>query len=151
MGKADFVPDVLQVLGVEVIFHKVAQKPGKPMWFGMGKDGQAVFALPGNPVSTLTCCRQYVVPALRQMSGMKPATPEFAALTQTIAFAPKLTNFVPARLLSNAAGHSLAMPQFTNTSGDFASLSGTDGYVELAAEQAEFEQGTAVPVHRWCL
>ncbi len=49
MGKADYVPQVLDELGVKVIFHNVSQRPGRPMWFGMGPDDQAVFALPGNP------------------------------------------------------------------------------------------------------
>jgi molybdopterin molybdotransferase len=149
MGKADYVPEVLAELGVTVVFHKVSQRPGKPMWFGMGKEGQAVFALPGNPVSTLVCTRQYVVPALRHMSGLAGAAPEFASLTTSISFNPKLTNFLPVKTISNAAGQVLAMPAPTNTSGDFAALSGTAGYVELALEESEFKAGTAVPLHRW--
>ncbi len=149
MGKADYIPQVLDELGVDVTFHTVSQRPGRPMWFGMGPEGQAVFALPGNPVSTLVCGRQYVLPALQHMSGMAPATPQFASLTADVRFKPQLTTFLPVKLLSNAAGQVLAMPVHTNTSGDFASLSGTDGYVELALEQSEFKSGTAVPLHRW--
>ncbi len=151
MGKADYVPQVLNDLGVDVTFHKISQRPGKPMWFGIGPDGQAVFALPGNPVSTLVCARQYVIPALRHMSGMAAAAPQFASLTTDVTFKPQLTNFLPVRLISNAAGNVLAMPAHTNTSGDFASLSGTDGYVELALEQSDFNAGTTVPLHRWRL
>ena len=149
MGKADYVPQVLDDLGVKVAFHKVSQRPGKPMWFGLGPAGQAVFALPGNPVSALVCSRQYVIPALRQMSGMEPPAPHFASLTAAVTFKPQLTNFLSVKLISNAAGHVLAMPVHTNTSGDFAALSGTDGYVELALEKAEFKSGTSVPLHRW--
>ncbi len=151
MGKADYVPAVLEELGVKVDFHKISQRPGKPMWFGIGPQGQAVFALPGNPVSTLVCCRQYVIPALHHMSGMPPAPPQFASLTADVIFEPRLTNFLPVRLLSNAAGQVLAMPVHTNTSGDFTALAGTDGYVELALEQTEFKAGTTVPLHRWHL
>ena len=149
MGKADFVPQVLQALGVEVVFHKISQRPGKPMWFGIGPKKQAVFALPGNPVSTLVCCRHYVLPALAGASGASPGNPEFAALAQDVAFRPRLTCFLPVRLVSNAAGTLLALPVHTNTSGDFAALSGTDGYVELALEDTFFETGTTVPLHRW--
>ncbi|MGI9225400.1 MAG: molybdopterin molybdotransferase MoeA [Woeseiaceae bacterium] len=149
MGKADYVPQVLAELGVKVVFHKISQRPGKPMWFGIGPDKQTVFALPGNPVSTLVCCRQYVIPALSGASGANPRNPEFAALAQDVAFRPKLTCFLPAILVSNAAGTVLAMPVQTNTSGDFAALSGTDGYVELALEQTHFETGATVPLHRW--
>ncbi len=151
MGKADYVPQVLDDLGVEVTFHNISQRPGRPMWFGIGPNGQAVFALPGNPVSTLVCGRQYVIPALHHMSGMATAAPQFASLTTDITFKPQLTNFLPVKLISNAAGQVLAMPVHTNTSGDFASLSGTDAYVELALEQTEFKAGAVVPLHRWRL
>lgn len=149
MGKADFVPQVLAGLGVEAIFHKVSQKPGKPMWFGKGPENQMVFALPGNPVSALVCCRQYLIPALAKASGADERPPEFAALATKIVFPTELTCFQPVKLLSNAAGQTLAMPVQTNTSGDFASLSATDGYVELPREQSEFPAGTPVFLHRW--
>lgn len=149
MGKADYVPEVLASLGVDLVFHKISQRPGKPMWFGVGPNGQPVFALPGNPVSTLVCCRQYVIPALNKACGRVPGPPDFAALTQDVTFEPALTCFLPVKLLSNVSGGVLAMPVHTNTSGDFASLSGTDGYVELPLEQSRFPAGTAVRLHRW--
>lgn len=149
MGKADFVPDVLAELGVQLVFHKVSQRPGKPMWFGIGPGRTAVFALPGNPVSALVCCRQYVVPALEAASAMTARTPEFASLAVDIRFEPDLTCFQPVRLLSSAAGQLLAMPVKTNTSGDFTALSATDGYVELPRGQIEFPAGTPVFVQRW--
>jgi molybdopterin molybdotransferase len=149
MGKADYVPQVLEELGVKVVFHKISQRPGKPMWFGMGPDNQAVFALPGNPVSTLVCCRQYVIPALNKASGLNEGQPQFAVLAQDFTFKPKLTCFLPVSLLSNTGGQVLAMPVHTNTSGDFASLSATDGYVELALAESEFPAGTAARLYRW--
>ena len=149
MGKADYVPDVLAELGVKMVFHKVSQRPGKPMWFGMGPDDKAVFALPGNPVSALVCCRQYVISALQAASAMILLPPEFAALATDIRFQPDLTCFQPVRLISNAAGQTLAMPVTTNTSGDFTALSATDGYVELPRGQDDFPAGTPVFVQRW--
>ena len=149
MGKADFVPEVLAELGVNVVFHKISQRPGKPMWFGVGPDKKAVFALPGNPVSALVCCRQYVIPALDAASAATPRPPEFASLASDVTFQPELTCFQPVRLLSNAAGQVLAMPVKTNTSGDFTALSATDGYVELPKEQSHFPTGTPAILHRW--
>jgi molybdopterin molybdotransferase len=149
MGKADYVPQVLAELGVEVIFHKISQRPGKPMWFGMGQNGQAVFALPGNPVSALVCCRQYVVNALNAAAGLREAPPEFASLAQEFVFKPQLSCFLPVKLLSGVGGQLLAMPVQTNTSGDFTALSGTAGYVELALEETTFAAGTGVRLHRW--
>lgn len=149
MGKADFIPQVLAELGVTQVFHKVSQRPGKPMWFGTGPDKQAVFALPGNPVSALVCCRQYVVPALHAASGLRQANPEFAALAQDVQFKPELTCFMAVKLIANPAGQLLAMPVKTNTSGDFAALSGSDGYVELPLEQTVFKTGEGVRLRRW--
>lgn len=149
MGKADYVPAVLADLGVELVFHKVSQRPGKPMWFGAGPRGQAVFALPGNPVSALVCCRQYVIPALAKAAAATTSPPEFALLANDVTFKPDLTCFQPVRLVSSAAGQVLAMPVKTNTSGDFTALSATDGYVELAKEHSQFPAGTPVLLHRW--
>lgn len=149
MGKADYLPEVLQGLGVKLVFHTVSQRPGKPMWFGIGPNERAVFALPGNPVSALVCCRQYVIPALDAAAGLRQAAPEFASLSQDVSFKPQLTCFLPVRLVSSVGGPVLAMPVNTNTSGDFAALSGTDGYVELPLEQTDFPTGTAVRLYRW--
>ena len=60
MGKYDYVPKIMEELGVELVFHKILQRPGLPMWFGISADGKPVFALPGNPVSSLVCAVRYV-------------------------------------------------------------------------------------------
>ena len=151
MGKADFVPQVLTELGVKVVFHKISQRPGLPMWFGIAPDNQLVFALPGNPVSTLVCCRQYVLPALRQAAGRAAAADEYAELAEAVTFNPKLTNFLPVKIESTETGVLKAKPVKTNTSGDFTALGGTDGYVELERDSAEFESGTIAPFHRWSI
>ena len=69
MGEFDFVPQVLDDLGMELVFHKVLQRPGMPLWFGMSPAGKPVFALPGNPVSSLVCLVRYVAPALLAALG----------------------------------------------------------------------------------
>ena len=149
MGKADYLPEVLDVLGVKVVFHGVSQRPGKPMWFGIGPNKQAVFALPGNPVSTLVCCRQYVIPALEAAAGSRDKPPEFASLAKEVTFNPNLTCYMPVKLIASVGGPILAMPVPTNTSGDFTALSGTDGYVELALEESLFPTGTTARLYRW--
>lgn len=149
MGKADYLPEVLKGLGVEVIFHKVKQRPGLPMWFGMGPKDQPVFALPGNPVSTLVCCRQYVINALNLASQRRELPPTFAALAMPVTFKPDLTNFLPVKLACSVGGKTLALPVKTNTSGDFTALSGTDGYVELVQTDSEFPADSPVQLTRW--
>ena len=151
MGKADHIPEVLANLGVDVVFHKISQQPGKPMWFGIGPAGQPVFALPGNPVSTLVCCRHYVIPALLHAINRQFWQSEFVVLTEEVTFKTELTCFMPVRLSSGKNGSIRATPAPTNTSGDFTSLTGTDGYVELAKGESLFDAGTAVPMHRWTI
>lgn len=149
MGKADFVPQVLKSLGVRLVFHKISQRPGKPMWFGIGPGGQAVFALPGNPVSSLVCCRQYVIPALLSASGRHTASTMHAVLGEDFAFKAPLTCFLPVRVDHETDGRTIAIPVATNTSGDFSALGATDGYVELPLEQSIFRAGEVVPLHLW--
>jgi molybdopterin molybdotransferase len=68
VGEYDFVTKVADECGVVTLFHKVKQRPGKPLFFGM-KDNKVVFGLPGNPSSVLTCFYQYVVPALKKLTN----------------------------------------------------------------------------------
>ena len=70
VGDYDFVSTSLEEIGVEEVFYKVRQRPGKPLYFGRNDD-TFLFALPGNPAATLVCYYQYVLPALRLMSGRK--------------------------------------------------------------------------------
>jgi len=68
VGDYDFVGKALEELGVEQLFYKVNQKPGKPLFFGK-KEHKMVFALPGNPASALSCFYVYVYRALQKMCG----------------------------------------------------------------------------------
>lgn len=74
-GKYDLVPQVLQNLGAQIIFHKVKQKPGKPILFAR-RENKLIFALPGNPLSALIGFTRYVSAAIRQFSGQTPMPPE---------------------------------------------------------------------------
>jgi molybdopterin molybdotransferase len=71
VGDYDFVLQAATECGVEKLFHKVKQRPGKPLYFGK-KNNKLVFGLPGNPSSVLTCFYQYVIPALEKLSNKKP-------------------------------------------------------------------------------
>ena len=64
MGRYDFVKPALEAVGAEIVFHKVMQKPGKPLLFAVLPNGTLYFGLPGNPVSTTANCRFYVHHAL---------------------------------------------------------------------------------------
>ena len=150
MGKFDLVPQALDELGVRPIFHKVAQRPGKPLWFGVAGSGAAVFALPGNPVSTLVCLRRYVIPALFASLGQAPlAPPEKIALGAPVTVTPALTFYMPVRLELDDWGRPWAIPQPTNGSGDFTALAGSDGFVELPPGPNTYAKGFITRLHRW--
>jgi molybdopterin molybdotransferase len=68
VGDYDYVKEVLLESGTECLFHGIAQKPGKPLFFGKNKKGY-VFGLPGNPASALTCFYEYAGPVLKRMQG----------------------------------------------------------------------------------
>jgi len=150
MGKFDLVPKALDELGVRPIFHKVAQRPGKPFWFGVASSGAAVFALPGNPVSTLVCLRRYVIPALFASLGQTPAaTPEKIALSGPVTVNVPLTFYMPVRVELDDWGRPWAVPQPTHNSGDFTALAGTDGFVELPPGPNTYAKGFITRLHRW--
>jgi molybdopterin molybdotransferase len=149
MGQRDYVPGVLQELGVIRVFHKIAQRPGKPMWFGIGAQGQAVFALPGNPVSALVCGLRYVVPALLEAMGRSPTSIETVRLAASANQTAALTWFVPVRLQYDEDGVRRALPMPPPTSGDFSALTHTDGFVELPASQSHFPVDFIATYYGW--
>ena len=149
MGKFDLVPKVLMQLGVQEVFHNVAQRPGKPMWFGVGPQGQAVFGLPGNPVSTLVCLIRYVIPAIGEAMGTRRIAPERLALAAPVTFKPPLAYFLPVVIEHDDWGRPWADPKAPNGSGDFLSLAGTDGFVELPPGPNTYPKGFVTSVYRW--
>jgi len=149
MGRFDHVPRTLRELGVTEVLHRVAQRPGKPLWFGVGPAGQAVFGLPGNPVSSLVCLVRYVVPGLQALAGLAPRSPEPVALGAPFRVKPALWYFLPVQLDSSPVLGTVALPRTTQGSGDFVSLLGTDGFIELPPGPAEVPAGHVAPLYRW--
>ena len=147
MGKFDYVPAILEQLGIELVFHKILQRPGLPMWFGVSRDDKPVFALPGNPVSTLVCLSRYVTPAIEVALGA-PVLRRPVRLAEDVEFAPDLTWLLPVRLRRGPDGD-VAVPCPTNTSGDFVGLRGTAGFVELPRGRDRFPAGYETVFYRW--
>jgi molybdopterin molybdotransferase len=141
MGKYDYVPTVLATLGVELVLHKIRQRPGLPMWFGVSASGKPVYALPGNPVSTLVCLTRYVLPALKRGLGAREPSAEHLALAEPVQFKPDLTYLLPVARTSDPDHGGRALPRPTNTSGDFSSLTASDGFVELPRGQDLYPTG----------
>jgi molybdopterin molybdotransferase len=149
MGRFDLVPRALEELGVRQVFHKVAQRPGKPLWFGVAGSGAAIFALPGNPVSTLVCLSRYVTPALYAAMGETARPVERIALGGPVKVDPPLAYFLPVRIELDDWGRPWALPRPTNGSGDFTSLAGTDGFVELPPGPNTYPKGFVTRLYRW--
>ena len=108
MGEFDYVPQVLLALGMELVFHKVLQRPGLPLWFGISPEGKPVFALPGNPVSSLVCLVRYALPGLLRALRINDTPMPMVTLAEEVRFEPDLTCFLPVTLEYTADGRCLA-------------------------------------------
>ncbi|MBB4079166.1 molybdopterin molybdotransferase [Lewinella aquimaris] len=141
-GKLDHVPDWLAAAGIERLFHRVAQRPGKPLWVGRNADAM-VFALPGNPVSSLVGAVAYVGPWLRRQLGV--ADDKYAVgLAEEVSFLPALTLFLSVTVDASTEVLS-ARPVVGSGSGDLVSLLRTDGFAVLSADRSNFPAGESFP------
>ena len=97
VGDYDFVEEALNELGVQNIFYKVKQKPGKPLYFGK-KEDKMIFALPGNPAAALSCFYVYVFSALNQIMGREDSDLRTLKLKLKAPYkkSPNLTHFLKA-------------------------------------------------------
>ena len=145
-GKFDFLPEVFKELGVEKLFHKVSQRPGKPFWFGQKKECK-LFAFPGNPISTFANCLAYFYPWYFKSLGVN-TTEETAILTENVSFKPNLTYFLQVKL-THKNGHLLATPIKGNGSGDLASLVNSDAFIQLPKDKNEYKKGENYPIIRY--
>jgi len=139
MGKYDFLPDAMNKLGVELLFHKVQQRPGKPFWFGKFENEKLVFAFPGNPVSTFMCSIRYFIPYFKKCMGLSPSAPMRAQLGADFNFKPALQYFLQVKLSMDDS--LIAHPLVGHGSGDLANLVDVDGFLELPADCNEFKKG----------
>jgi molybdopterin molybdotransferase len=136
MGDHDHVPDVVRSLGAEVLFHKLPQRPGKPM-LGAVLGGRPILALPGNPVSVMVTARRIVAPVLRRVAGFAPEpAPPVVTLTNPGGRTLDLWWHRPVRLPTSGAGlhpagEGLASLVVSKGSGDIPAAAGSDGFVEI--------------------
>ncbi|WP_137906164.1 molybdopterin molybdotransferase MoeA [Chryseobacterium sp. 2VB] len=148
MGKFDYLPKACDELGIEKIFHKIRQRPGKPFWFGKSQNGKLVFAFPGNPVSVFMCLHRYFIPWLEKSLGI-PENPQYAVLQNDIDFPFSLQYFAQVKLSMNPSGKLIAESVNTNGSGDFSHLAETDAFIELPLEKTMFKKGEVYKIWRY--
>lgn len=156
-GKFDFIPEVLDELGVKKLFHEVKQRPGKPFWFGKKnhdniletkvavRSRSIVFAFPGNPVSTFVNCVKYFYPWHYKSVGLNFENKHQAILSEDFYFKPELTYFLQVKL-SQAEGKLWATPISGKGSGDLANLADADAFLELPDNRSNFTKGAIFPV-----
>ena len=142
-SQRDWIPEALNRKG-KCLFHGVAQRPGKPMGFWITSSGCNIFALPGNPVSTLVATHRYIIPFLYRQQGAKYPAPLRLPLAQPFDFQPALTCFLPVQFKEGKAH-----PSPVNNSGDYAGLAQTSGFIELPAVENHWTAGTLVPFYPW--
>jgi len=143
VGQFDHVKGVMDELGMRTLFHGVAQRPGRPLKFGI-LGGCPVFGLPGNPVSTMVCFYLYARAALRKMGGRRNVgLPRVAATCAAdIRVANNLTEFVRVRL--EPRGDAIyATPTGNQGSGILSSLSRADALLIGPASENLLKAGSA--------
>lgn len=147
MGDYDYLKDVFEEVGVKVLFWKVAQKPGKPMTFGV-KGSRPVFALPGNPVSATLSFELYARPAMRKMMGhtrlFRPTVR--AVLDQPIRKKKGRRNFIRG-IVERRDGVLYTRVTGEQGSGILRSMSEANGIIILPEEEEGAQAGQKVEVY----
>lgn len=139
-GDYDFVEDALEANGVNKIFHKVKQKPGKPFYFG--KAGNTlVFALPGNPAAVLTCFYTFIVPAISQFTKLDYFKTEMLPLQEDYKKKPGMTYFLKGK--TNSGNVIILGNQESYKLNSFALA---DCLIELEEEKEFYKKGERVCV-----
>jgi len=149
VGEYDVVGQALEKVGVELLFHTVAVKPGKPILAGR-RDDCLVVGLPGNPVSVLTGFAVFVAPALRKMMGYRQWQNREVRVTldRPLACRPGRTTYHLARIAWND-GHYEGHRVSTTGSGDVLSMARANGFLVSPEHGGEFDVGDELPALLW--
>ncbi|MGN7782919.1 molybdopterin molybdotransferase MoeA [Niabella sp. 22666] len=142
VGDYDFVIRAAADCKVQTVFHKIKQRPGKPLFFGK-KDSTIVFGLPGNPSSVLTCFYMYVLPALELLT-QRPLSLKTLQVTLINSYTKQhaLTHFLKGWY--NGAGVSILDAQESYRLSSFAQA---NCLVELDIDARLYDQGEKVIIH----
>lgn len=142
VGNYDFVPQAAADCGVTTLFHKLKQRPGKPLFVGR-KGNKWVFGLPGNPSSVLTCFYEYVIPALEQLMQLPPVIKTVKApLGKTYSKTAALTFFLKGHFDGKTV-----VPLDAQESYRLRSFAMANCLLVLPEEKMEYGVGEDVEVH----
>ncbi|SER25929.1 molybdopterin molybdotransferase MoeA [Pedobacter rhizosphaerae] len=141
VGDYDFVLAASKACNIQQIFHKVKQKPGKPLFFGT-KGEQLIFGLPGNPSSVLSCYYNYVLPAIKKLSNKENSVQEIkATLTHDYQKPAGLTHFLKGNYRNGKATPLNAQESFR-----LSSFAQANCLICLDEMQQEFKAGQTVDI-----
>lgn len=143
VGDYDFVNEVLDENNTHSLFYKIAQKPGKPLFFGKNKHC-FIFGLPGNPASALTCFYEYVYPCLKLMQGRVNCFLTKLELTSETDIPKKkgLANFLKAHVNGSSVLALDGQESFKTRS-----FTETNAFIYLPLEKENIKAGELVEVH----
>jgi len=146
VGVHDYVRPTIEKLGVEMKFWHLAIRPGHPLAFGTTHK-TAVFGLPGNPVSSMVCFEQFVIPALRQMMGNKRLYRRTvtARVAHDVKFRPGRTEFIRVQLTRDDNGY-IASSTGTQSSGVLLSMARADGLMVIPSDSTGLAAGAQAVV-----
>jgi molybdopterin molybdotransferase len=144
MGVYDLVAAALRRVGVEILFDRVAIKPGRPFTFGR-RGSALVFGCPGNPVSSYVIFQLFARPALRKMMGFeRPVQPRVqATLEEPVRQRPGRTGYYQARARWDGSGYAVRVLP-TSGSADFVSCADGNAIAVVPPERAEMESGESI-------
>lgn len=141
-GDYDYVLQAAIACGVKQMFHKVKQRPGKPLYFGV-KENKPVFGLPGNPSSVLTCFYEYVIPALEKLSNKESTIKAIKVpLAKPFQKATNLTHFLKGFYDGNTA-----LPLGAQESYRLSSFAKANCLVQINEEVMSCKEGEIVEIH----
>ncbi|WP_111670126.1 molybdopterin molybdotransferase MoeA [Algoriphagus litoralis] len=145
VGDFDFVKGSLEQNGVDQLFYKIRQRPGKPLFAGI-KGEKLVFALPGNPASVLSCFIQYVKPCLLEWMGNPEAwsPPKYLPMEKDFDKKAPLTFFLKAKVVDGKI-HLLPGQESFN----LLPFGVADGLVEISQDIEHVEEGSLVAFYPW--
>lgn len=142
VGDYDFVASASELRGVKKHFHKIKQRPGKPLFFGT-KNNKTIFGLPGNPSSALVCFYQYVLPMLEKMMHKSGSIKTIEAkLTDKYPKKTGLTHFLKGNFLNGEATPLNAQQSFR-----LSSFAQANCLIELEENKGDYQEGDTVRVH----
>lgn len=150
-GLADLVPRALEECGFREVFHKVAIKPGKPIWFGVAEhEGRRrwAFGLPGNPVSSLVCFEIFVRVAMERLMGnsLTQRTTHWARLGEPHVVRGPRPTWWPANLIHDPLGAAVVHPLQWQGSSDLRCLGAADCLAYFPPREGSYAAGELIRV-----